>query len=149
MIKAVFRTGMFLLSVIALAHCTSRSSTYGESETLVCKDKCMIVFRPDSTIIKRLLDTDHDASFTETMSDHLHYTGELQKILAPTDIRYTMSTARFITVDNGRKQVKFDARDKDGFPFGVILSKPAAEPMIQFGIFTELDYQEMIQTYFK
>ena len=119
-------------------------------ETVECKGKCMIVFKPDSNILKKKLEADKEFQFTETLSDHEHYTRELKKMLTGTDITLVESTSRFILVNTGSKQRKFEARDKeDGYPLGVILSRPDGEPMIHFGLFTDLEYKEMIDSYFR
>ena len=119
-----------------------------DSATYKCDDKCVITFKPNEQTIKRKLEEDKNHEFTEVVSDHDHYADELKEILKKTDIRHITSTARYITVDNGTSKKTFDTHNKD-YVFGVILTKPNAEPVIHRGIFTDLEYRHFMQQYFK
>jgi hypothetical protein len=151
-----FFIGLVAILLVAFISCNSNTSSDDATssndtigETIQCLDKCIIVFRPDDKTVEQKLDEDEADEFAEVLSDHEEYANELKEFLKKKpDIRYIESKARYITVDNGTSKNKFDTRTKD-YMFGVILSRPDTLPVIQHGIFTDLEYKYFMQQYFR
>jgi hypothetical protein len=129
-----------------LLACNESKKTNGE--TIACRDSCMVLFRPDSALVERYMTETKDTQFLTSLARHNEYADSLQVQLGGRGIRVVRSTARFIMLDNGRKTQRFEARDEDGFPFGVILSRPDGEPMVHYGVFSAIEYRQMVRTYF-
>ena len=154
-LRALSRFAILFAVVVLTAACGSNKSSDRENADIPLQTdsavykfngNAMIVYRPNDASTKALMKHDRDSMFVEALADHKFYANAFEKTITSKEIRFVTATERFITIDNGLVKT-YDTNDPE-YKFGVILTKPGVEPMIQRGLFTDMEYAMFARDYF-
>ena len=118
-------------------------------DTFIVSGKSITFFHPSENEINEMMKTEGEESgLNEVSEDFLYYANAVIDSLKISAIKAALTDSKIISVRLSNGNVVNISRQSGEGIIGVIFSDAAKEPRVEYGVFTDLDYWQMMEEYF-
>ncbi|QHL87772.1 hypothetical protein GU926_10165 [Nibribacter ruber] len=120
------------------------------SDTLTIDGKSVVFFSISQTEYDKIIQEEgEDSGINEIISDFEYYSSEVTDTLNKAGFKTILTTSKTFAIVNKQGDKRFINRDIKEGKVGILLFDGTKEPLLDYGVGTDIDYLSIVDEYFK